>query len=122
MSILTEQKDLIDRIDFHLSMSDITNCHPECSNGILSLEDMFRGYCRYVKEELEYLEDGDLTLDEWTTILKVGGLGMLKYLVGDEVVNKINKMMWEADWEERHELRNKIKENREAEEVGSGAL
>lgn len=122
MSILTEQKDLIDRIDFHLSMSDISNCHPEHFNGIMDMSNMLRGYCKFVQDELEDLKDDELTLEEWNLILKVGGISMLKYLVGDRIVEKINKMVREAYWEERRELRNKIKENREAEEDGSGSL
>lgn len=122
MSIITEQKDLIDRISFHLALSDVSKCHPEHCKGIMNLNDMLRGYCKFVQDELEDLKDDELDLDEWNVILKVGGMSMLKYLVGDAVVEKINMMVREAYWEERRELRNKIKENREAEEDGSGSL
>ena len=111
MSILTEQKDLIDRIDFHLSMSDISKCHPEHSNGIMDMSDMLRGYCKFVQEELEDQKEDDITYDEWNLILKVGGLVLLKYLIGDRVVEKFNTMVRNADREARRELRNQIKEN-----------
>ena len=111
MSILTEQKDLIDRIDFHLSMSDISKCHPEHANGLMDMSDTLRGYCKFVKEELEDKKEEDITLDEWNLILKVGGLALLKYLIGDTVTNKFNTMVRNADLEARRELRNKIKEN-----------
>ena len=95
MSILSDQKDVIDAIEFHLAMSDTSRHHPDGVCGGITLENMLRGYLNFFKEELERYGDREVSQYDLELSLREGGRAMLKYLIGDHRANHfINEVLY----------------------------
>lgn len=90
------QADIIDKIDFHLSMSNATTSHPDYLKALsIASHNFIKGQCLFIGKDLQNQMDG-ISKRNMEIMFMTVGESVLRYLIGDTAVEQFIKAVEEG--------------------------